>query len=52
MLSTYLNALADAHFALERMIEPIATGKYAEQEPGYQEVPSLAFIRARAADGV
>lgn len=52
MLSTYLNALADAHFALERMVEPIATGKYAEQEPGYQEVPSLAFIRARAADGV
>lgn len=47
MLSTYLNALAAAHFALERMVEPIATGKYAEQQPGYQEVPSLVIIRAR-----
>jgi 2-polyprenyl-3-methyl-5-hydroxy-6-metoxy-1,4-benzoquinol methylase len=48
MLSTYLNALAAADFALERMVEPIATGKYAEQIPGYREVPSLAMIRARA----
>lgn len=48
MLSTYINALAAADFALERMVEPIATGKYAEQIPGYREVPSLAMIRARA----
>jgi 2-polyprenyl-3-methyl-5-hydroxy-6-metoxy-1,4-benzoquinol methylase len=49
MLSTYLNALAAAGFVLERMVEPIATGKYAEQMPGYREVPSLAIIRAKAA---
>lgn len=48
MLSTYLNALAAAQFAFERMLEPIATGKYAELAPGYLEVPSLALIRARA----
>ncbi|GHO95801.1 class I SAM-dependent methyltransferase [Reticulibacter mediterranei] len=48
MLSTYLNTLATAGFALERLVEPIATGKYAEQMPGYREVPSLAMIRASA----
>ncbi len=50
MLSTYLNALAAADFALERMVEPIATGKYAEQMPGYREVPSLALIRAKVVE--
>jgi ubiquinone/menaquinone biosynthesis C-methylase UbiE len=52
MLSTYLNTLAAAGFALERMVEPIATGKYAEQQPGYQEVPSIVMIRARALERV
>ncbi|HEU5231061.1 MAG TPA: class I SAM-dependent methyltransferase [Ktedonobacteraceae bacterium] len=48
MLSTYLNTLAAANFALERMLEPLATGKRAEQEPGNQQVPSLLLVRARA----
>ncbi|HTK08401.1 MAG TPA: class I SAM-dependent methyltransferase [Ktedonobacteraceae bacterium] len=47
-LSTYLNALAAANFALERMMEPIATGKRAEQVPGNREVPSLLLVRAHA----
>lgn len=47
MLSTYLNALVTANFALERMLEPMATGERAEQVPGNREVPSLLLIRAR-----
>jgi hypothetical protein len=46
MLSTYLNELAAAGFALERMIEPLANGERAGQVPGDQEVPSLLLIRA------
>jgi len=48
MLSTYLNALAEAGFCLERMHEPRATGCRAEQVPGNREVPSFILIRARA----
>lgn len=48
MLSTYLNTLASANFALERVLEPLATGERAKQEPGNQGVPSLLLVRARA----
>src|SRR5579883_647242 len=48
MLSTYLNTLASAGFALERTLEPLATGERARQEPGNQGVPSLLLVRARA----
>lgn len=44
MLSTYLNTLVAAGFALERIIEPIADGQRASQVPGDQEVPSLLLI--------
>jgi ubiquinone/menaquinone biosynthesis C-methylase UbiE len=47
-LSTYLNALVDAAFRLERILEPKAMGKRAEQVPGNREVPSIMLIRARA----
>ena len=50
MLSTYLNTLVTTGFALERMVEPLATGERAEQEPGNREVPSLLLIRARAGE--
>jgi hypothetical protein len=48
MLSTYLNALADARFALERIVEPQATGRRAEQVPGNREVPTILVVRSRA----
>jgi 2-polyprenyl-3-methyl-5-hydroxy-6-metoxy-1,4-benzoquinol methylase len=51
-MSTYLNALVAATFALERMRESVATGERARQVPGNQEVPSFVLIRARAASGV
>ena len=44
MLSTYLNTLASASFALERLLEPPATGERASS----QGVPSLLLVRARA----
>lgn len=47
MLSTYLNELAAAGFALERMLEPVATGERARQVAGNCEVPSLLLVRAR-----
>lgn len=47
MLSTYLNELATAGFALERMLEPLATGEHARQVAGNREVPSLLLVRAR-----
>lgn len=46
MLSTYLNVLADTGFRLERVCEPRATGKRADQVPGNREVPSIMLIRA------
>jgi len=48
MLSTYLNTLASANFALERMLEPLATGERVRQQPGNREVPSQLLVRARA----
>jgi ubiquinone/menaquinone biosynthesis C-methylase UbiE len=47
MLSTYLNALADAGFLLERLVEPQATGQIAASIPGYVEVPAALLIRCK-----
>ncbi len=47
-LSTYLNTLVASGFALEHMLEPIATGERARQVVGNQEVPSLLLVRARS----
>jgi SAM-dependent methyltransferase len=46
-LGTYLNTLADAGFAPERLIEPRVTGVFAERLPGHHEVPALLAVRAR-----
>lgn len=46
-LGTYLNTLADAGFALERLIEPRVTSVFAERMPGHHEVPALLAVRAR-----
>jgi ubiquinone/menaquinone biosynthesis C-methylase UbiE len=47
MLSTYVNTLVDAGFELERMAEPRATGRRAEQTPGNREIPSVLLMRWR-----
>lgn len=47
MLSTYLNALAEAGFILERMVEPQATGQIATSIPGYMEVPAAILLRCK-----
>lgn len=47
MLSTYLNALADAGFLLERLVEPRATGQIAASIPGYVEVPAALLVRCK-----
>jgi ubiquinone/menaquinone biosynthesis C-methylase UbiE len=48
MLSTYVNTLIDAGFVLERLSEPQATGRRAEQVPGNREIPSILLMRARS----
>jgi ubiquinone/menaquinone biosynthesis C-methylase UbiE len=47
-LSTYLNALSIAGFALERAVEPLPSAGQAERVPGNREIPTLLLIRARA----
>lgn len=47
-LSTYLNALVDNGFALERLDEPGATGERLAEAPGDAEIPALLLARARA----
>jgi len=47
-LSTYLNTFIASRLALERLVEPMATGEYAERVPGLREVPSLLLVRARS----
>lgn len=47
-LSTYLNTLSMAGFALERAIEPRPSARQAELVPGNREIPTLLLIRARA----
>jgi hypothetical protein len=48
MLSTYLNAFAEAGFCIERMAEPRATEQRAAQVPGSREIPSFMLLRLRA----
>ncbi|EFH80802.1 class I SAM-dependent methyltransferase [Ktedonobacter racemifer] len=51
MLSTYLNQLAAAGFALERTLEPGPSDRQAERVPGNREIPTLLLIRAHLSDG-
>lgn len=46
-LSTYLNALVDAGFTIERVREPVATGIHAERRPVWAEVPAVLVVRCR-----
>jgi len=46
-LSTYVDALTDAGFVLERMREPRATGRSAELRPVWAEVPATLAVRCR-----
>jgi ubiquinone/menaquinone biosynthesis C-methylase UbiE len=46
-LSTYVNALTDAGFVLERVSEPQATGSVAERRPVWAEVPAVLVVRCR-----
>src|SRR5579884_2727619 len=48
-LSAYLNGLMDTGFALDRILEPRASGKSAEIYPGRAHVPAFLAIRSRAA---
>lgn len=47
-LSTYFNALMDAGFVLERIVEPCASGQSAERYPGRAHVPPFLAVRCRA----
>lgn len=47
MLSTYLNTLSDAGFAIERVLEPHADELSIARVPGYAVVPTLLLVRAR-----
>ena len=44
-LSTYVNAFNDAGFVLERLSEPVASGRRAHEVPGNLEVPSVLGMR-------
>jgi|SRR4051794_18388720 ubiquinone/menaquinone biosynthesis C-methylase UbiE len=46
-LSTYVNALVDAGFVVERLAEPRADGGLAQEQPVYREIAMLLGIRAR-----
>ncbi len=44
-LSTYINTVVDAGFAIEHMIEPRADGEAAIRVPGYRVVPAFMLLR-------
>jgi SAM-dependent methyltransferase len=46
-LSTYVNTLADAGLALERLSEPEATARVAERRPVWREVAAVLVARCR-----
>jgi hypothetical protein len=46
-VSTYVNALIDTGFTIERVLEPRITGRSAELRPGREAFPNLLLIRAR-----
>jgi ubiquinone/menaquinone biosynthesis C-methylase UbiE len=45
--SSYVNTLVDCGFAIERIVEPQASGQLAADVPGYQDVPAILLIRSR-----
>ncbi len=44
-LSTYVNTLIGCGLAIERMGEPMATGRFAERRPIWSEVPAVLIVR-------
>ena len=50
-LGTYINALSDAGFTLERVTEPRFEGRAAEQRPIWAEVPAALIGRCRRNKG-
>jgi ubiquinone/menaquinone biosynthesis C-methylase UbiE len=46
MLSSYLNTLSAAGFAVERILEPGPSTRQEEQVPGSREVPGLLLVRS------
>lgn len=46
-LATYINALGDAGFVVERIEEPQFSGAAVERVPGYAVVPTVLLLRAR-----
>ena len=48
-LSTYINSFAAAGLLCDRMAEPLATGRRADEVPGNLEVPSILVVRWRSA---
>jgi ubiquinone/menaquinone biosynthesis C-methylase UbiE len=46
-VSTYVNALADHGFTIERMFEPSANDELAAAVPGYRRIPPFLAVRAR-----
>lgn len=47
-LGSYINTFAASGLTLERISEPLATGRRAEDVPGNLEVPSILVLRWRA----
>jgi SAM-dependent methyltransferase len=50
-LSAYVNGLTEAGLPVERMVEPPAAGRMAEQRPVWTEVPPALAVRCRKAGG-
>ena len=48
-LATYVNALLGAGFVLERIVEPVASGRSAERYHGRSHIPPFLAVRCRTA---
>jgi hypothetical protein len=48
-LSTYVGALVGSGLTIERMLEPRATGRFAEFAPIYESVPVVLVARCKKA---
>ncbi len=46
-LSTYVNGLCRSGLAIERFLEPRASGRFAESSPVYEHVPVVLIVRCR-----
>ncbi|MBI2940118.1 MAG: hypothetical protein HYY04_06720 [Chloroflexi bacterium] len=44
-LSTYVNSVARAGFAVRRLGEPRAEGDIATRQPGYHRIPAVLVVR-------